>query len=376
LPRRVVFLAWAPFFSGAERALLLTVQHLDPARYRPFVILGSDGDTLRAFRDAGIDCEHVPLDRLEWRRPWRGAAAVYRIFRTLRRTRASILHSNDAPSYRLGGIAARLHGVPSLTHIRFPDVARGFAWFLRPPPAEVLFVSDALRKDGLRVAPDVFEGRATVMHDGVALPPALSNADRLALKQSLGLPANEVVIAMSGQVSEIKGIWEFVAAAGLLTARNVTATFAVLGDDLKHQGAARKAMEARVEAEGLADRFRFLGFRPDAPALIPAFDIVAVPSHVEPLGNATLEAMSAGRPVVGSRVGGIPEMVVDGETGYLVPPRDPAALADALEALIRDPSLIDKLGRAGRARAESHFSLAVHAARLQSVYDRVLGPAG
>ena len=80
---------------------------------------------------------------------------------------------------------------------------------------------------------------------------------------------------------------------------------------------------------GLQSRFRFLGFRPDAPRLIPGFDVVAVPSLVEPLGNATLEAMAAGRPVVGSRVGGIPEMIVDGETGSLVPPQAPHALAVA-----------------------------------------------
>ena len=106
--------------------------------------------------------------------------------------------------------------------------------------------------------------------------------------------------------------------------------------------------------------------------MIPAFDIVAVPSHVEPLGNATLEAMAAGRPVVGSRVGGIPEMVVDGETGRLVPPRNPAALADALQSLIDTRDSCNAYGKAGRARAESHFSLSAHTERLQRIYDAVL----
>ena len=98
-----------------------------------------------------------------------------------------------------------------------------------------------------------------------------------------------------------------------------------------------------------------------------------MPSHIEPLGNATLEAMAAGRPVVGSRVGGIPEMVVDGETGVLVPPQDPPALAAALEPLIGSPDLRERLGRAARERAERAFSLAAHASRLQSLYDSVLG---
>ena len=126
--------------------------------------------------------------------------------------------------------------------------------------------------------------------------------------------------------------------------------------------------EGRVRSLGLDEHFRFLGFRPDAPALIPLFDVVAVPSHVEPLGNATLEAMAAGRPVVGARVGGIPEMVVDGETGLLVAPRAPADLAEALRRLISDPALRARLGAAGAHRARSAFSLEAHVTRLEEVY--------
>ena len=149
----------------------------------------------------------------------------------------------------------------------------------------------------------------------------------------------------------------------------------MLGDDLKGKGALRRAMEERVAELGLTPHFRFLGFRSDAPRLIQAFDIVAVPSHIEPLGNATLEAMAAGVPVVGSRVGGIPEMVVDGETGLLVPPRDPAALAGAIQTLVESAALRAQFGRAARARAESHFSLREHAEHLQEIYDTLVGRA-
>ena len=97
-----------------------------------------------------------------------------------------------------------------------------------------------------------------------------------------------------------------------------------------------------------------------------------MPSHIEPLGNATLEAMAAGVPVVGSRVGGIPEMVVDGETGLLVPPRDPAALADALQGLVADATCAVATARPPGRRAESAFSLALHASRLQAIYDDLL----
>jgi glycosyltransferase involved in cell wall biosynthesis len=90
------------------------------------------------------------------------------------------------------------------------------------------------------------------------------------------------------------------------------------------------------------------------------------------LGNATLEAMASARPVVGSRVGGIPEMVVDGETGTLVPSRDPVSLADAIECLVRDPAKSRAYGQAARRRAIEHFSVEAHVAHVQALYDAAL----
>lgn len=370
--RRVLFLAWAPFFSGAERAMLLTVQHLDPARYEPHVILGTEGDTAAALRASGISCEVQPLVHLERGRLAKWARSVWTVTGVARRLGASVIHANDVPSHQPGGYAGRLLGIPAITHVRFPDRHAGFRWFLRSGFTRALFVSEYLRADALAQSPGLFRNRADVLYDGVVVPPQADQAAVRAVRRELALPDEAPVIALTGQVSEVKGIWDFVEAARLVAGRHQTAAFAVLGDDLKGKGALREAMQRRVSELGLASRFHFLGFRPDAPRLIPAFDVIAVPSLVEPLGNATLEAMAAGRPVVGSRVGGIPEMVVDGETGLLVPPADGAALAEALGRLVESADLRARLGSSGRARAESHFGLRLHAERLQRTYDAVI----
>ncbi len=181
---------------------------------------------------------------------------------------------------------------------------------------------------------------------------------------------------MAGQIAEIKGIWDFVDAIALLAARGDEPSFAVLGDDLKNGGKVRRAMEERIAALGLSSRVTFLGFRNDAPRIVQAFDIIAVPSHEEPLGNATLEAMAAGRPVVGTRVGGIPEMIVEGETGLLVPRPIRWRSRMRSDPLVRDPRLRAQMSAAARRRAHQTFGFDVHAAGLQTIYDRLCSAYG
>jgi glycosyltransferase involved in cell wall biosynthesis len=370
MSRTVLFLAWAPFFSGAERALLMTLRALDGSRYAPVVIAGADGELTAQARTMGVPCRVLPIRQLSRRALLGSASALARVVAAAARIRPSLIHANDMPSYQPGGIAGRLLGVPALTHLRFPDSARGYRWFFRPRFSHAIFISESFRADAMAVAPDLFDGRSSVVYDAVGVPAVWSDAERAARRRALDLPPDAPIIALTGQISEVKGIWDFVAAAELL--RDTSALFVVLGDDLRTHGELRRQMTAEVARLGLGARFRFLGFRQDAPDLVQLFDIVAVPSHVEPFGLASLEAMAAARPVVATRVGGIPEVVVDGETGLLVPARNPAALAAALSTLLHRPDLRARLGAAGHRRACDVFSPAAHGRALTAVYDRVL----
>jgi len=371
-PITVLYAAWAPFFSGAERALLVLVENLDRSRYRPVAVVGADAELASELRARDVRTVHVPVVYASAGSAVRWMSVVARLVGLARRERVRVVHANDVPSFQPAGYAARLLGIPALTHVRFPDTQAGFGWFLRPGFARALFVSDDLRADAVRHAPQLFEARSDVVYDGVHVPALASEAERHRLRQELGLPADRTIVVLAGQVAEVKGIWDYIDAAAALVSRKVPVSFAVLGDDLRGQGALRRAAEQAVRDRGLENDVRFLGFRPNAQRLIPAFDIVAVPSHVEPLGNATLEAMASARPVVGSRVGGIPEMVVDGVTGTLVPSRDPASLAAAIEALVTNPDRARAYGVAGRARALSTFSVAAHVSRVGAAYDALL----
>jgi glycosyltransferase involved in cell wall biosynthesis len=202
-------------------------------------------------------------------------------------------------------------------------------------------VRDALVRGGVEPA------RIRVVPSGIdverlAAPPAAGAA----LRGEWGIGPDAVAVVVLGALERRKGHAVLLAAA------------AELGDDLRYvfcgDGSERAALEAA--AAGLPGRVVFAGFRRDVAACLAAADVVAMPSLHEGLGVAALEAMAASRPVVASRVGGLGEVVVDGETGVLVPPSDPAALAAGLARVARDPGLRARYGAAGRARVLAVYS--------------------
>ncbi len=374
-PRRVLYLAWAPFFSGAERALVRALRALETTPYEPYVLVGTDGELAAQLRNLRIPHRITPIVPLDRHRPIEALRSLAGVIRAIQRFRPAVIHANDVPSFQPGGYAARLAGRPALTHVRFPDTAKGYRWFLRSGFTRAIFVSEDQRRTAVTEAPDLFDGRSEVLHDCVEVQETWTHDQRRRIRIELGVPEDCVLVAIVGQIAEVKGIWDFVEAARLLIENGSTAHFVVLGDDLKSGGVVRTAMRQKVVANGAEHRFTFLGFHPDAAKLVQAFDIVAVPSHVEPFGLAALEGSASGRAVVASLVGGLPEIVIGGETGLLIQPMDPRALANSLDRLIQNANLRTTLGAAARRRARDSFGMDAYGARLSAIYD-ALGAAG
>jgi glycosyltransferase involved in cell wall biosynthesis len=146
----------------------------------------------------------------------------------------------------------------------------------------------------------------------------------------------------------------------------------LVGLDLEQGGSYQRELERTAERAGVRDRVVFAGARDDAGSLLAELDVLALPSWTEGLPLVVLEAMARRRPVVATPVGGTPEIVVDGETGLLVPPRDPRALAAALRRLLDDPQLRERMGEAGFARVRERFSADAMTERMLAIYDEVL----
>src|SRR5262249_3077047 len=208
--------------------------------------------------------------------------------------------------------------------------------------------------------------RIATVHNAIEVP-AAGPVDAGAVRRDLRLHADGPVAAVVGRLSPEKGHDYFVKAM-IEVARGVPGLQGLIVGD----GPEEQRLRAKVRAMGLGALIRFTGYRRDVDRIYPAIDVLVVPSLSEGLPMVVLEAMAYGRPVVGTRVGGIPEAVEDGVTGLVVPPADAGTLAGAVRTLLLDPVLCQAMGKAGQARVERRFSVRARAARVLSLYEDIV----
>ncbi len=184
---------------------------------------------------------------------------------------------------------------------------------------------------------------------------------------SWGLPRGIRSIGSVGHLRKEKAYEVLIEAAALLRDRGVGPNVLIAGEGLE-----RERLESLIAARGLEGQVRLLGARSDVPDLLAALDVAVCCSEFEGGPLSVMEYMEAGLPVVASDVGGLPELVVDGESGILVPPRDPAALAAALGELIGDPAARRRMGERGRELRRERWSLDAWAERIEALYLELL----
>jgi glycosyltransferase involved in cell wall biosynthesis len=204
-----------------------------------------------------------------------------------------------------------------------------------------------------------------------------------AARSSLGIPLDAPVLAIAGQISPHKGQSDAIEILARVKATQPAAQLLVAGSVKFASKATRfdnRAYEedlfALVKQASLTDSVHFLGERDDLAEVLAAADVILVPSWYEPLGLVAIEAMMMERPVIATAVGGTREVVRDGQDGLVLAPRDPEGWARAVSGLLNDPDLRSAMGTSGRLRAIEEFSPALHASRVTSVYERVLGSTG
>ena len=355
-------------WGGLELHLLTLADHLRSRGHR-VIVAGQPGKFVLSRAHAlGLETFEATVKRQS---DWTDFGRLRAFFQ---REKVDIIHAHTQDDALVPAAAARLAGVPAsfLTWhlpIPFQDRRKG-RLILALLHKRLIAISGSVRDMHLRngIAPH----RMGVIHHGTDVEAFRAlTADLPALRASLGLAPDDVVLGIIGRVAPEKGHNDLLEAMRLLADRHPCLRLVVVGD-----GSDMANLRREVSGKGLGKRVVFAGFRDDVNNVMAALDIVAVPSvWPEPCSAAIQQGMALGKPVVASRVGGTPEMVADGETGFLVPPSDPAALAGAISRLTDAPEERRKMGEGGRARVEAKFSLCRMVDEVEALYRCALGEA-
>jgi glycosyltransferase involved in cell wall biosynthesis len=228
----------------------------------------------------------------------------------------------------------------------------------------VLVNADAIRERLIEQGYD--PSKIVVIRNGIALSNFARRERSTVLRGELGFPPSARLVAVFSRLNPMKGVEYFLDAAFILAERFPDVRFLVAGD-----GGSKKELEDRACRLGLGQRIVFTGFRSDVRELLSEAAISVLPSLSEGTSNTLLESMAAGIPVIATRVGGNPEVIEDGISGLLVPPRDSAAIAAAVGRLLEDEELASRLGQAGMRRVSDLFSLSRSVHELEHLYQRL-----
>jgi glycosyltransferase involved in cell wall biosynthesis len=343
--------------GGAQRLTLAACRHLDRERFHPGVLcLRGGGALVSAAVRQGLPVHE--LHRLCRRRDWRAVPATAR---WLRAVGAQIVH---VALYSRASPYARAAVAHEWCRPRPPAPARRLADRVLRPGTVFVAASQALRAELL--ASGLPEERVALVYSGIQTE-AFAPGDRAAARAAAGLPPGRPMVLVPARLHPMKGHVDLLAALPYVRRRVPGVLVLCAGD-----GPLRDALPALAAAAGLDEHVVFAGQRHDMDRLLAACDVVALPSRVEGLPSAMLEALCAARPVVAAAVGGVPEVMAGGVGGWTVPPRSPDALAEALVSALSAPAEAAARARSGRAVVLERFRADQAARRLEAVYEHWL----
>ena len=371
--------------GGAERLLVDIGRGIDRKRFAlsVYTLYRHPRTYAQALKDLGVVETCLDL---------RGRSdlplGIFRLRALLRRDEASLVHTHLFFANIVGRLAACaaglpvvstlhdadyepavLQGSPGLTPLKQALLCQVDRLTASASQAKVIAVSEyvgASARRRLGLGPS----RVEVIYNGIdtnIFHPSV-RAHRQAIRSALGLSESALVVISVGRATPQKGQGTLLEAARLLLDRALDVHVLLAGD-----GPWRPRYEALARELGLQGRAHFLGDRPDVPALLGAADVLALPSLHEGFGLALVEALACGVPVVASRTGPIPELVREGETGFLIEPGNAAELAASLAVLLRDDGRRREMGEIGREDAVARFSLPGMVRQLEGLYERVAG---
>lgn len=384
----ILYISHSGNLYGAERSLMLLLKGLDKDKFRPIVALPANGPFKQELDTLSIPVEIIPsltawlTKRKGIQRAFHHIAvipfilfSVWKLRRIIDRYHIHLIHTNTLAIID-GGLIGRFMRIPHIWHAReILDHQSPHNFLFGPCTALsiVLGLSQRVICISKAVANCFYRCKnvtnVVVVYNAV-LPETYSASNvRNAFRRELNVADNAWLVAQIGNLTPVKGCKDFVQAAAQVHQIMPEVVFLLIGGTPYPYY--KQEIVNLIARHKLEDHFILVGFRQDISDIFPAIDLLVLPSHYEPFGRVLIEAMSASKPVIGTAVGGIPEIIVDGVTGILVSPRSPDELAQAIIAILRNPDMARQMGQAGHQRVQTLFGLERHVNEIEKIYEEL-----
>jgi len=393
-PIRIAYIDHTSEMGGAEHLLLTLFAGISPELVIPILICAEEGVFTLKAQQIGVSVRIISLPRfaslsfvIGTRKILNPVAFLYnafclvigawRISRCLDKENIDIVQTNSAFSHIYGGIAAKIIRVPCIWY--FHDLVEVdrlggsivlvWRFLARLLAYQVVAVSNAVLSS-LGIG-----NKGTVVYAGCSHPPEVSGGLLTSLWADLDLPKDSKLVGYVGRISYVKGLDILAESVKTVLQTAPNTHFVLLGEPLFAENPYKAALVNKVELLGIQDHWHWYGYDPNATAHMNDFHVLVLPSRREAFGLVLLEAGLAGKAVVATTVGGIPEIIIDYETGILVPPGSPQDLSAALLELLTDPGLADRMGRNATQRVKKHFNLQRYYDEFNGLYSKIALPS-
>lgn len=352
--------------GGGEISLLTLIRELDRDKYEPHIILPEPGNMKEKAAKLGTECTVMKIPSLRSLSQWYRFIRESRKFSTFLISQdISLVHANTNTNKSIfSGLAARMAKIPCVCHVRIMDSDGYFEKIVLGLFDRVITNSNATAKKYMRYKGSM--EKVITVHNAVDMEDFKPGPPSAEIRAALGAGPDDILVCNVGFLHEFKGHRYFIEAAHKLRDNNHI-KFAIIGD-----GPMMEECAALIKKLGVENSVYMAGQRNDVPDIMRSMDILVLSSNAEHFGRVIIEAMACGKPVIGTRAGGVPEIIDEGVTGLMVPPGNPEAMAEAIVRLAKDKDAIKSMGTMGAMAARERFSAATHAAAIQNIYNSLL----
>jgi glycosyltransferase involved in cell wall biosynthesis len=367
---RILYVHGIGSIGGAERDLIALLSRLDRGIWHPAIACPGTGSLREVALAQDVPTYSVNLP------PWRKVsslvsryAAVRRLRKLLADVQPALVHVNDLwwVPHTVRAVAGLSHRIPIIAHVRQEAQPRKVSQYALDRVDYVVAVSHQV-KQGLLTG-GVSPNRVRTLYSGVDCSGMVSSEGNHDIRAQHGIPREALLIGTIANLLPLKGYEVMLDALPTILAAMPTVHYLAIGGGGAEYCARLKAITVE---RGIAERVHFAGFQESVGSYLSALDLYVHPSLKEAFGLAVVEAMAMGKAVVATTVGGLPEVVAQGETGLLVPSGDAESLAETVVSLLQDPVRRERMGRNGKARVQEQFSLDVSIMQMEQLYGEVL----